>query len=152
MFVYTIKWNKTTALLIILIAALVICGIIFAIAASGGSSSSSVKVKDNDDRLDFLASLNWEVEEQPISERKIIIPKEFSKVYTEYNNLQKAQGYDLSKYCGLEATIFTYRVTNYTGYTGNVVAEIYVLNFEIIGGDIHSLELDGFMHGLTAKK
>ncbi|MEG2643565.1 MAG: DUF4830 domain-containing protein, partial [Eubacterium sp.] len=73
---------------------------------------------------------------------------EFSPVYDAYNKLQISQGYDLSEYCGLEAKIYTYSIVNYSGYTGKVVADLYVRNGEIIGGDVHSLALDGFMHGL----
>ena len=148
MFVYTVKWNRKTALVIILAAALLLCAVIIAIGA-GRKSGPTCKVKTNEERVEFLESLGWEVCEEPVSERNIVIPQEFSSIYTSYNELQLAQGYDLSQYCGLEATVYTYTVENYTGYTGNVVADLYVLNFEVIGGDVHSLELDGFMHGLT---
>ncbi len=151
MFVYTVKWNRATALIIVIVAALVIIGIVLAVGAAGRGGKTTT-VRDNADRVSFLQSCGWEVEEEPVSERTIVIPKDFSDIYTEYNKLQIAQGYDLSRQCGLEATIYTYRVLNYSGYSGNVVAELYVLNFEIIGGDVHSLELDGFMHGLRLKK
>lgn len=148
MFVYTVKWNRKTAVLIILIAALILCALVLAIGA-GGKGGPSGKVRNNEERVQFLESLGWEVCDEPVSERNIVIPQEFSSIYTSYNELQLAQGYDLSKYCGLEATVFTYTIENYSGYTGNVVADLYVLNYEVIGGDVHSLELDGFMHGLT---
>lgn len=150
MFVYTIKWNKKTALIIILIAALIICALILAISA-GGKSGPSSTVRNNGERVEFLQSLGWEVAEDPVQERVIIIPQDFSEIYSAYNDLQIAQGYDLSQFCGLEATVYTYTLLNYSGYTGNVVVDLYVLNFEVIGGDVHSLELDGFMHGLTMR-
>ena len=153
MFVMTLKWNKKVALLVVIAAAVLLCAIILAIGASGNGSSaaSSQKVKTNEDRVEFLGSLGWEVDSTPVSEELVVIPKEFSDVYDKYNKLQREQGYDLSMFRGLEATIFTYTVTNYTGYNGNVVADLYVLNYEVIGGDIHSLALDGFMHGLCRK-
>lgn len=153
MFVLTFKWNKKIALAVIIAVAVLLCAIIFAIASgdSGASSSSTSRVKTNEDRIMFLENLGWEVDETPISEKTVVIPKEFSEVYETYNQLQLDQGYDLSEYCGLEATIYTYTVTNYTGYTGNVVADLYVMNYEVIGGDIHSLAIDGFMHGLGKK-
>ncbi|NLH01492.1 MAG: DUF4830 domain-containing protein [Clostridiales bacterium] len=151
--VVTLKWNRKIALLVIIAVAAVLCALIFAIGKGGNSTSSAagVKVKTNEDRIKFLESLGWEVDLNPIEEKTVIIPKEFSDVYKKYNQLQIEQGYDLSKYRGMEVTIYTYSVRNYTGYSGNVVAELYVKGNEIIGGDIHSLELDGFMHGLRKK-
>ncbi|MEG0777387.1 MAG: DUF4830 domain-containing protein [Oscillospiraceae bacterium] len=149
MFVVTMKWNKKVAVLIIIAAALILGGIILAISLGGsGGSDTHAKAKTNDDRLEFLDGLGWEVEANPIAEKTVIIPKEFSPVYDAYNKLQISQGYDLSEYCGLEAKIYTYSIVNYSGYTGKVVADLYVRNGEIIGGDVHSLALDGFMHGL----
>ena len=148
MFVFTLKWNKKLAILIIIAAAIVLCALIVSIGKSGSNNSSGSKVKTNEDRQMFLESLGWEVDTSPLEEKKVIIPKEFSKVYSTYNNLQLEQGFDLSKYCGLEVTIYTYRIKNYPDYIGEVVAELYVLNYEVVGGDVHSLALDGFMHGL----
>ena len=42
---------------------------------------------------------------------------------------------------------WTYDVTNYPDNRPNVKANILVYDNKIIGGDICSLELDGFMHG-----
>lgn len=149
MFVYTLKWNRKTALLAVVAAALIICVVI--IAVGSGGSGPTCKAKTNEDRVDFLKSLGWEVDAEPLEEREIIIPREFSDIYQAYNELQLAQGYDLSQYCGMEATVYTYHVLNYTGYDGHVVAELYIVNYKVVGGDVHSLELDGFMHGLTVK-
>ncbi len=153
MFVFTLKWNRKIALLIVIAAAVLLCALILAIGAGSGSvgRSDSPVVKTNEDRVKFLESLGWEVDPMPVSEKIVVIPKEFSDVYNNYNRLQLDQGYDLSQYRGMEATIYTYTVTNYTGYSGNVVADLYVLNNEVIGGDIHSLAIDGFMHGLCRK-
>ena len=152
MFVFTFKWNKKIALLIVVAVAVLLCAIILSVGAGGSAANISYqKVKTNDDRVEFLQSMGWEVEQTPVSEKKVVIPKKFSDVYESYNKLQLAQGYDLAQYHGLEATIYTYKVTNYTGYTGNVVADLYVLKNTVIGGDVHSLAIDGFMHGLVRK-
>ncbi len=153
MFVFTLKWNKKIAIMVVVAIAVLLSAIIISIASgsSHGSSAVSQKVKTNEDRIMFLKNLGWEVDETAIGEKLVIIPKEFSDVYETYNQLQLDQGYDLSEYRGLEAIIYTYTVTNYSGYNGNVVADLYVMNYEVIGGDIHSLALDGFMHGLGKK-
>ena len=149
MFIYTVKWNKKLALAILIALALLLCLLII-LSRTGAveESGNTQKLRTNTQRIEFLESLGWEVSEEPVDEKVIVIPKEFSNIYTEYNKLQIAQGYDLSQYCGLEVTIYTYNIYNYSGYSGTVVAELYILNHEIIGGDIHSLSFDGFMHGL----
>jgi len=153
MFVFTFKWNKKVALLIIAIAVLILCAVIFSIASGGKSAGegSGTAVKTNADRVKYLENRGWHVAENPVEEKNVVIPKEFSKVYETYNKLQLEQGFDLSKYGGLEATIYTYTVENYSGYAGNVVADLYVLNYRVIGGDVHSLAVDGFMHGLSKR-
>ncbi len=156
MFVYTFKFNKKLALIIILAIAVLICGIILLIGKSdsGGepAPAESQTVSNNKDRVSYLESLGWQVSSEPLNEKTIIIPKQFSDVYQEYNKLQLSCGYDLSQYCGLEATVYTYAVKNYKDYSGDVVADLYVRSSKLIGGDIHSLSLDGFMHGLVAAK
>jgi len=149
MFVFTIKWNKKVALLIIIAAAILLCAVILSIGngAKHGEGVSTT-VKTNEDRVKFLSNLGWEVDSNPIEEKSVTIPKQFSNVYETYNKLQLEQGFDLSQYGGLDATIYTYTVKNYNSYNGNVVADIYVMNYQVIGGDVHSLALNGFMHGL----
>lgn len=150
MFVFTLKWNRKIALIIVIAAALILCALILAIGAGGKSAgvSGAPLLKTNTERVKFLENLGWEVDPTPIAEKKVVIPKEFSDVYSNYNRLQLDQGYDLSRFKGMEATIYTYNVTNYSGYTGSVVADLYVIGNRVVGGDIHSLALDGFMHGL----
>lgn len=148
MFVCTIKWNKGTAVFIVLLIAAILVLLTCAIANSSGKSAG-VSANSAADVADYLESLGWEVDTETAVEKQVVIPERFSNVYEEYNSLQKAQGFDLSQYSGQGVTIYSLTVTNYSGYSGNVVADVYVCCGKIIGGDIHSLELDGFMHGLT---
>ena len=148
MFVVTMKWNKKTALIVILSVAALLCALILLSRRDQPMQGAEQKLGGNDDREAYLESLGWQVDNEPVGEKQVVIPREFSAVYEEYNRLQLAQGYDLSQYCGMQATIFTYAIHNYEGYVGNVVADLYIHEDVLIGGDIHSLALDGFMHGL----
>lgn len=133
-------------LCVILGAALIMCALILAIGGSGGT-----RVRTNEDRVKFLEDLGWQVDPEPCCETEVLIPREFSDVYQNFNQLQIEQGYDLAEHRGETATIYAYRVLNYKGFEGPVIAELYVANNHIIGGDIHSLALDGFMHGLKRR-
>lgn len=147
MLIYTMKWNKTSAVIIVLAVAAILVLLTIAIGSSSGSSKDA-RVGSADDVADFLEGLGWTVDEMSAVKKEVVIPQEFSEIYEEYNSLQKAQGYDLFNYSGEQVTIFTFSVTNYSSYSGKVVADVYVLDGKVIGGDVHSLELDGFMHGL----
>ncbi len=81
---------------------------------------------------------------------EVIIPAEFDEAYEKYNEIQKKQNLDLSKYSGKRAKRWTYEVKNYPGYEnkkGFIQANILIYDGMVIGGDICSVELNGFMRG-----
>ncbi len=67
-------------------------------------------------------------------------------VYNNYNNLQLEAGYDLSLYKGKDCIMYTYEIYNHP--FGKAFAHIIVYKGEVIGGDISSVNLDGFMTAL----
>ena len=108
-----------------------------------------LKINDTTSVLEFVSSLGWEVNETPDEIREIVIPTEFDDVYTNYNNIQLQQNYDLSRYAGERIKKWTFTIKNYPGYEGKEFIKINILVFdgEVIGGDVCSVKLDGFMHG-----
>ena len=44
---------------------------------------------------------------------------------------------------------YSYRITNYEGCDGEVYATLLVYKNRVIGGDVASAALDGFMHGFA---
>lgn len=106
------------------------------------------KIKTAQDRIEFLRSFGWEVEATPIEEAEVTIPAEFDKIYKSYNELQKKQGFDLTKYLKKDVMRYTYKITNYPDYTGDVYANIIIHKKKVIGGDICSADNNGFIHGL----
>lgn len=134
---------------------LVVCAVL-GVYAAGRNVSATVesaksgfdyKAADASGRLKFLSQFGWEVEQDPVEVREVIIPAEFDAAYEQYNKFQQEHGLDLSKYCGKRAKRWTYEVKNYPGYEGSdlVQANIFVLDGVVIGGDICSLETNGFM-------
>lgn len=107
------------------------------------------KIRSNEDRITFLAQFGWQVEETPKESANVAIPAEFDKVFAAYNELQRAQGLDLSKYASRTVERYTYRVTNYEGYDGEVLANLLICRGRVIGGDICSADQNGFLHGFT---
>ena len=99
----------------------------------------------------FISNFGWEIKEEPDEIREIIIPVEFDDVYSGYNEIQLSQGYDLREYSGEKAKNWTFTVLNYPGYENQECIKINVLvyNGNVIGGDVCSVKLDGFMHGFA---
>ncbi len=106
------------------------------------------KIETNDDRVKFLHSLGWEVDSEPLEVTDILIPKEPNEVYTNYNELQKQQGFDLNKYKGKTLKRYTYKICNYPELPDSVQAHLIIYKNKVVGGDICGIEGDGFMHGL----
>lgn len=121
------------------------------ISVQGGTVSASADqkgVKTNEDRVAYLESFGWTVEPEPLAVEELLIPEEFDETYTQYLELQKSQGFDLAQYCGKRLKRYTYEVTNYpTGETG-VQAGLLLYKNTVVGGDVLSAQLGGFIHGL----
>ncbi len=106
------------------------------------------KIKSADDRIEFLRQFGWEVDPAAVEEAEVTVPEEFDKVYQSYNELQKKQGFDLAKYAKKTVKRYTYRITNYSDYNGEVLVSILVHKNKVIGGDVCSADANGFIHGL----
>jgi len=107
------------------------------------------KIKTNENRLEFLSQFGWEAGKDAVEEVEVRIPSDFDKVMNAYNEVQKAQGLDLAKYKGKTATRYTYQITNYPDYDGTVYANIIVYKNRVIGGDVCSSDVSGFIHGFA---
>ena len=153
MFIFTAKLHRGR-ILAVAAAAAVVCGVLVGTHALGGagaavSTSASPKgVKDNEDRVAYLESYGWTVSPEPVSVEELMVPEEFDETYAQYLELQSSQGFDLTQYCGKRVRRYTYEVTNYpTGETG-IQAGLLIYKNTIIGGDVLSAQLGGFIHGL----
>lgn len=121
-----------------------------AIATAGLEKPGDQAGEKEEQRVAFLASFGWEVEQPAAANVEVVIPAQFNETMTSYNELQKKQGYDLSDYQGKRVKRYTYQVLNYPDESaGEVAANLYVCEGKIIGGDISSTKLDGFMHGFN---
>ena len=65
-------------------------------AAASENMRLDVKLRTNEQRVALLRDCGWEVIEEPRGEREVQIPEEFDEVYDSYNQIQQAQGLDLT--------------------------------------------------------
>ena len=118
-------------------------------AAGNGALFAGGRVSTTEDRVAFLAECGWSADAGSEQSQIIHIPEAFPPVFEDYNDLQLQQGYDLHDYAGRDCDLYTYAVTNWPDEEQTVLANLYVFRGRVIGGDIHSTNLDGFMIGLT---
>lgn len=119
-------------------------------ATVGNFSDVSLKAESHDERKAFFARFGWEISDEPVEVKETVIPEEFDETYSEYNELQKSQGFNLEKYKNTRVKSWSYEILNYPGYesgSGTIRGNLLTCDGNIIGGDICSVELGGFMHG-----
>ncbi len=106
------------------------------------------KVKTNEDRIAYLEHFGWQVDPEPLAVEEMLIPEQFDESYTQYLALQQSQGFDLTKYCGKRVKRYTYEITNYPSGEAGVQAALLLYKNTVIGGEVLSAKLNGFLHGL----
>ena len=113
-------------------------------ASTGPASPKGIKTNEA-----YLESYGWQVSPEAVSVEELLIPEEFDETYDQYLALQASQGFDLTKYKGKRVKRYTYEITNYpTGETG-IQAGLLIYKNTVIGGEVLSSQLGGFIQGLT---
>jgi hypothetical protein len=148
MMVVTAKVDKKK---VIWIAAAAVAAIVLLFALFGGEApvtdTSAPLAAGNDARIEFLKSFGWDIANSPTESSQVRIPEETSEVFDRYNQLQKSQGYDLSKLAGKNAMRYVYKVNNYPGATDPVYATVLVYKNQIVGGDVTDTSAKGKVQG-----
>lgn len=151
MFIKTIKVRKPKALAAVLAVIGLAAAVLLVIAACKFSGGSKVyELNSETKRQEFLAQMGWEVSDEYDECKAVTIPEEWNEVYENYNKLQKEQGFDLTGFKGKNVEVYTYKVRNYPGHEDEegIVCNLMVYENQLIGGDVCSTSLDGFMQGL----
>ena len=156
MFIYSLKASTVKFFGILGVSILTLAALIIFIPSTKIDTTQEIaamnedisfnNVKSAKDAQKFLSQYGWTVEGDSASECEVTIPSEFDKILTEYNELQKQQGLDLSKYSKKTVTRYTFKVTNYPEYNGTVYANVLTFKGKVIGGDIYSSDSRGFLH------
>jgi hypothetical protein len=146
----TAKFNRKRAAAALVALGAVLILVVLLSGRRSGSPGSALPgaVSGNAGRVAYLKALGWSVAEAALDEQDVVIPREFDGVYAKYNEIQKAQGFDLSLHGGSEAVRYTYKILNFPGGADDAVADIIVCRDEVIAGDVQSARIDGFMQGL----
>ena len=154
MFIYSIRAGTLKLFGFIALALVLTLGVVLfgtegaAVSAGTDGGIDYSGIKTNEDRVRFIESLGIKVEDTPIEEEAFAIPENFDRIILGYNELQKKQGLDLSKYAKKRVTRYTYRVENYD-YEGEVYVNLFIWRSRIVSCDISSADPEGFVAPLT---
>ena len=153
MFVYSVRSStvKICAVVLVAILATLILALSGGTAVSASSDGTGINysgIKTKEDRVAFIEQFGIKIDEGSEKEESFKMPDSFDRVILGYNELQKKQGLDLSKYAKKRVTRYSYRVTNYNS-DGEVYANLFVYRGKIVACDVSSLSPDGFVVPLT---
>ncbi len=98
-------------------------------------------------RMEFLSFIGVNVNETAVAVKKTVIPQEIDGNTLQYNEIQKKAGFDLLKFRGKAATIYSYSLIE----NSQKVVTIVVVDNKIIAGDITDY-LSGEIAPLTKEK
>lgn len=96
--------------------------------------------------LDCLHRFGWEVDSLPVETETFLLSQQPGDSYLA---LQQAAGFDLRDDVGHEITRYTFTVTNYPTGERGILADIFLREGQVVGGDIRTSGINGFMHSLV---
>lgn len=159
MFIWTTRLKRknlvigAAVLLVVLCGALMLGGLrLFSGDRAVNAAANPKGIKTNEDRVKYLESYGWLVQDEPLEVEELLIPEEFDASYDDYLALQSEQGFDLTKYAGQRVKRYSYLVLNYPTGEKGVQAGLLIYKNTVIGGEVLSAQLDGFLHGLPMPK
>ncbi len=157
MFVYTVRSSSVKFFAVLLLCLV----LLVALMLSGGAVSASAEVKGGvdftgiktkEDRIEFLTSQGLKIDSESEEATEIIMPEDFDRVLKGYNELQRRQGLDITRYARKRVVRYTYKVMDYDdgdgadGAAPTVYANIFVFRQRIIAADVSCAEQGGFVH------
>lgn len=144
MLIWTTRFSRKKAVLSVLAFGLVMVLLILLTARLKSGPEPLPRLADNAQRVEYLRSLGWEVEEEPLETLQFLLPDPLTEPYLTYNELQLEQGFDLNGCAGEQLTRYTYQVTNYPDRPDDVQANLYLRGDAPVAGDLCGIGADGF--------
>lgn len=94
------------------------------------NDDSKIQVGQLSQRIEYINTLGFSVDETSEKENQIHIPKNFNQAFEAFNNDLKAQGFDLEKIKGETVKRYTYKAKS-----GENIS-LFVYNNTLVGYDI----------------
>ena len=152
MFIYSVRASSVKFFAAVVLTVAVFLIIVFAgggISAEASADQIDLSgIKTEEDRVAFIEKFGIKVDGGSVETVDFVMPENFDRVMLGYNEIQKAQGLNLSSYAKKRVTRYTYSVTNYDSYDGKVQANLLIYRNRVIGCDISSADPEGFVEPL----
>ena len=133
----SVKTTKTKILgTICVILSFIIAAILFfgGEKAENAAESISLHVTNNEERVGYIASKGFKTVLEPSSVEDILLPEKPDEILSEYNELIKKSGFDLSPYYGKTVKKYVYPVAE----KEETFVTLFVFEEKIIGADVAS--------------
>ena len=149
MLIWTAKFSKKKA-----VAAVIFMGVVMAVLivlmgrTPEEAETPRPQLTGNVQRVEYLRSLGWEVEEEPIETLQFLFPEKLEEPYLSYNELQLPQGFDLRECLGRQVSRYTYAVLNHPSRAEGVQANLYLCEGIPAAGDLFCPGSGGFQDPL----
>ncbi len=154
MFIYSIRASTIKFFMVIILSLAILVGIfaVSEVTADASTAAGAVDfsgIKTEKDRIDFIAQFIPEISGDEIERVEFSIPENFDRVLRSYNEIQKAQGLDVTKYKNKKVTRYTYELPSYEDYNGTVYVNLIIYRNTVIACDVSSADPDGFVKPLV---
>ena len=154
MFIYSVRASSLRffAVIILLVAALL--GIIFFSGSEATAYTAATEVdfsgiKTNEDRLEFISKFVSGVSGEPCESVSFSVPESFDRIMLAYNEIQKSQGLNITKYKNKKVTRYTYELEKWGEDEVPVFINLIVYRNRIIACDVSSQDPTGFVKPLV---
>ena len=99
MLIWTAKFSRKKAVAAVIAMGIVMAALIILMGRIDEAAEPPL-LTDNTQRVTYLQSLGWEVEPEPVETLQFLLPDTLAEPYLSYNQLQTAQGFDLTPCLG----------------------------------------------------
>lgn len=154
MFIYSIRASTIKFFMVIILSLAILAGIFVVneFAADTSTAADAIDfsgIKTESDRIKFISQFIPEISGDEVERVEFSIPENFDRVLRSYNEIQKAQGLDVTKYKNKKVVRYTYELPSYEDYKGTVYVNLILYRNTVIACDVSSADPDGFVKPLV---
>ncbi len=154
MFIYSVRASTIKFFTVIALTVAVLVGLIvfgnsgnYVSAFSGNVDFSGVET--NEKRVEFISRFGVKVNPEPVETETFSVPENFDRVISGYNEIQKSQGLDISKYKNKKVTRYTYEAENYNSSGKSAYVNLIIYRGTVVACDVSSTDPNGFLYPLV---